>query len=65
LLVLAGKVVFADRPADAIELIPRLALGMQGLTLPAPEASRPQDRLDLVCFIFFGDRRDRRISHSS
>ena len=35
MLILTGKIVFADRPADAIEGIKRLALGMQGLALPA------------------------------
>jgi hypothetical protein len=31
LLILAGKVVFADRPPDAVEGFERLAVGVQGL----------------------------------
>ena len=34
LLVLAGEIVFADRPADLLEYRERLALGVQSLALP-------------------------------
>jgi hypothetical protein len=39
LLILAGEVVFADRPADVLESFERLAVGVQGLALPTLEAS--------------------------
>ncbi len=57
MLILAGKVVFADRPPDAVQGVERLTIGVQRLTAPARAASRFQDRLDLVGFIGFGDRR--------
>src|SRR5689334_5298788 len=57
LLILAGEVVFADGPPEAVQGFERLAVGMQGLAAPARETSRFQDRLDLVHLIGFGDRR--------
>ena len=51
------NVVFADRAADALEGVERLALGMQGLTQPTSEGPRFQDRLDLVHLVRFGDCR--------
>jgi hypothetical protein len=48
LLILVGKIVFADRAADAVERVERLALAMQRLGLPVYEGSRSGDRLDLV-----------------
>jgi hypothetical protein len=57
LLILAGEVVFADRPPNAVEGFERLAVGVQGLTLTAPEPSRSPDRLDFMDFVGFGDRR--------
>jgi len=32
LLILAGKVVFTDRAADALKRVQRLALGMAGIS---------------------------------
>ena len=43
MLILAGEVVFADRAAGATEGFERLAVGMQGFTLAAPEAFLPPD----------------------
>jgi hypothetical protein len=57
LLILAGEIVFADRAADSLEGVERLALGMQGLALTTPVTLPPPDRLDLVHLIGFGDRR--------
>src|SRR6516162_4225121 len=56
LLILAREIVFPERPPDAVEGVERLALGVQRLTLPAPEASRSPDRLDPVHLIDFSDR---------
>ena len=57
LLILAGEIVFADRPPDAVEDPERLTIGMQGLTATTREAFEPPDRLDLVHLVGFGDRR--------
>jgi hypothetical protein len=57
LLVLTGEIVFADRAADAIEGVERLALTMQGLALTSSKASRSPDRLDPVHLVGFRDRR--------
>ena len=57
MLILAGEIVFTDRPPDAVEHLERLAVGMQGLALTTCEAPRSQDRLDLVHLVHFGDRR--------
>jgi hypothetical protein len=57
LLILAGEVVFADGPPDAVEDFERLAAEVQSLALPAPKTSRPPDGLDLVHLVSFGDRR--------
>jgi len=57
LLILAGEIVFADRAPDASEGFERLAVGVQRLALTAGEALRSPDRLDLVHFVSFGDRR--------
>jgi len=57
LLILAGKVVFAERAAEAVEGFERLALGVQRFALAAPKASRSPDRLDAVDLVGFGDRR--------
>src|SRR6266446_10106061 len=48
LLVLAGEIVFADRPADLLEHLERLARGMQGLALLAAEGLLPEHPLELV-----------------
>src|SRR5207245_6532808 len=48
LLVLAGEVVLADSPADAIQYFGRLAVRMQGFALPPREGLRSPDGLDLV-----------------
>ena len=58
LLILAGKVVFADRSADAVKGFERLALAVQRLAQPAREAPRAQDRVDLVHLVGLGDRRE-------
>ena len=55
MLILAGKVVFAERAADALEGVERLALRMQGFTRPTGKASRAPDRLDLVCLVLLGN----------
>jgi len=57
LLVLAGKVVFADRPPDLLDGVERLATGVQNLALTAREGLRSPDRLNLVHLLHFGDRR--------
>ncbi len=57
MLILAGEVVLADGPANAVEGVERLALGMKRLALPTLEASRSPDRFDLVDLVRFGDRR--------
>jgi hypothetical protein len=57
LLILAGEVVLADSAAEAVQGVERLAVWVQRLAAPAREASRFQDRLDLVHLIGFGDRR--------
>jgi len=57
LLILAGEIVLADRPANALEGVERLALGMQSLAVPARKASRSPDRLDLVHLVRLGDGR--------
>src|SRR5204863_9159374 len=57
LLILAGEIVFADRPADVLAGGERLALGVQCLALPPGEALRPPDRFDLVHLPGFGNRR--------
>jgi hypothetical protein len=62
LLILAGN---ADRPADAVERVQRLALGVQDLALPAPEAPRPQDGHDLVQLVGLGNRRKAQNLHGS
>src|SRR5205085_9611943 len=56
LLVLAGEIVFPDRPPDPVERVERLALGMQRLALTTREPPRFQDHLDLVLLVLFGDR---------
>jgi len=57
LLILSGKIVFADRAADAVEGVEWLAPGMQRLALPAHEGSWSEDRPDLVHLVRFGDGR--------
>ena len=57
MLILAGEIVFANRPPDAVEHLKRLAVGMQGLALTTCEAPRSQDRLDRMHLVHFGDRR--------
>src|SRR5208282_3091068 len=57
LLVLAGEIIFADRPADLLEHPGRLARGMQCLAAPALEATRPQHAVDDDRLVFLGDRR--------
>src|SRR5438132_4917108 len=46
LLVLAGEIVFADRPADLLEHDGRLALGMQGLARLAAKGLMPEHSLE-------------------
>jgi hypothetical protein len=58
LLILAGEIVFADRPADVLEGGKRLARGVQRLAQPPGEALRSPDRLDLVQLVGFGDCRE-------
>jgi hypothetical protein len=57
LLILAGKVVFAHGAADTVEDFGRLPVGVQRLAAATREASRSQDRVDLVHLVGFGDRR--------
>src|SRR5207248_7776110 len=57
LLILAGEVVFADRPPNTVEGVERLTVGMQGLALTAPEALLSPDGLDSVHLVGLGDRR--------
>ena len=57
MLILAGKVVFADGSPEAVQGVERLAVGVQRLAAPVHEVSRSQDRLDLMHLIGFGDRR--------
>jgi len=57
LLILSGKVVFADCPPDVFQGFERLAIGVQGLALTPREASRSPNRLDLVRLLGFGNRR--------
>ena len=56
LLILAGKVVLANRATDVLQNQERLARRMQGLTWTAGEASWSPDRLDRVHLVGFGDR---------
>src|SRR5262249_11919280 len=58
LLALAGDIVFADRPPDAVEHLQRLAIRMQRLALPTTEATRSPDRLDPVLLVCLGDGRE-------
>jgi len=48
LLILAGKIVFADGPPDAVEGLGRLAVGMQGLAATTREAFGAPNALDLL-----------------
>jgi hypothetical protein len=54
LLVLAGEIVFADRPSDVVEGFERLAIWVQSLTLTAAEAFRFPNGLDPVHLVGFG-----------
>ena len=65
LLILAGKVVLANRATDVLQNGERLARRMQGLAQTASEALRSPDRLDRVHLVGFGDRRKLRTSHGS
>jgi|GEM_PF-5627102 len=58
LLVLAGEIVFADRPADLLEHGERLALGVQRIALAPGKMPRPPHRLDRPGLVFLGDRRE-------
>ena len=55
MLILGGKVIFAERPTDPIEGLERLALRMQGFTRSTGKASCTPDRLDLVHLVLLGD----------
>jgi hypothetical protein len=57
LLVLAGKIVFADGAAKLPEHFGRLALGVQGLARLAAEGLPSEHGLDSVPFVLLGDRR--------
>jgi hypothetical protein len=52
--ILVGR----DGPADAVEGLERLAVGVQRFVPPTTEGSRPPDRLDLVRLVGFGDGRE-------
>jgi hypothetical protein len=58
LLVLAGEIVFADRPADLLEHRRGLALWVQRLAPPPGKAPRPPHRVDRVRLVLLGDRRE-------
>ena len=57
LLILAGEVVFADRPADAVKGVERLAVGVQRFARSAREGTGSPDGVDPVHLVGFGDRR--------
>jgi hypothetical protein len=54
LLILAGEVVFADRPPDALESFQRLAVRVQRFAWAPLQADRSPDRLDPVHLLGFG-----------
>jgi hypothetical protein len=56
LLILAGKVVLANRATDVLQTASG-SRRMQGLAQTASEALRSPDRLDRVHLVGFGDRR--------
>jgi hypothetical protein len=58
LLVLAGEIVFADRTADLLEHLGRLALGVQGLARFAAEGLPAEHGIEPVKFVLVGDRRE-------
>ena len=58
LLILAGKVVFADRAADLLKHFGRLALGMQCLAPTPGKMPRPPKSLDRPGLVLLGDRRE-------
>ena len=58
MLILAGEIVFADGPPDAVEHLQRLAIGVQRLTLPPAEATRSPDRFAPVLLVALRDRRE-------
>src|SRR6266446_465238 len=60
LLILAGEIVLADRPADLLEHFGRLARGVQGLALLAAEGLLPEHPLELVQLVVIRDRRQTR-----
>src|SRR5215831_13021522 len=57
LLILASKVVLADRPPEMSECREWLALGVQRLAPLTPEAARAPDRVDRMHLVDLGDRR--------
>jgi hypothetical protein len=57
LLVLAGKIVFAEDAADLLEGRQWLALGMQCLAALPGKRVRPQLRIEGVALVVLGDRR--------
>src|SRR6516225_3187122 len=57
LLILAGKVVLANRATDVLQNNERLARRMQRLAPTASKALRSPDRLDCLYLVGFGDRR--------
>ena len=57
LLVLAGEIIFAERAADLLEHLGRLALGMQGLARLAAEGLPAEHCLDPVQLVVLSDRR--------
>jgi hypothetical protein len=58
LLILAGEIVFANGPADLLEHLGRLALGMQCLARPPREPPLPPHRLDHKGLVVLGDCRE-------
>jgi len=57
LLILAGEVIFADRAADLLEHVERLALGVQRRAARPGDETRLQRRLDQVGLVLLGNRR--------
>jgi hypothetical protein len=58
LLILAGEIVFADRPADLLEHGGWLAFGMQDLARFAATGLLPEHPLEPVQLVVIGERRE-------
>ena len=65
LLILAGEIVLADRPADLLEHFGRLARGMQGLALLAAEGLLPEHPSNWRTSLSSGIAGRRATSHGS